>query len=66
VLCASGNDYTALKVTEKGIEAPTAKYGSVKDGVIANEKAGKKAYTDESWKAYIDALTAAVNMLNTP
>lgn len=66
VLCASGNEYTALKVTEKGIEAPTAKYGSVKDGVIANEKDGKKAYTDESWKAYIDALTAAVNMLNTP
>ena len=66
VLCASGNDYTALKVTEKGIEASTAKYGSVKDGVIANEKDGKKAYTDESWKAYIDALTAAVNMLNTP
>ncbi len=66
VLCSSGNEYTALKVTDKGIEAPTAKYGSVKDGVIANEKDGKKAYTDESWKAYIDALTAAVNMLNTP
>lgn len=67
VLCASGSDYSALKVTDKGIQASTAKYGTVKDGVIANEtKDGKKAYTDDSWKAYIDALTAAVNMLNTP
>lgn len=67
VLCASGSDYSALKVTEQGIQASTAKYGSVKDGLIVNQKQdGKKAYTDESWTNYINALKDAVNMLNTP
>ncbi len=67
VLCASGSDYSALKVTEQGIQASTAKYGSVKDGFIVNQKQdGKKAYTDESWTNYINALKDAVNMLNTP
>ena len=42
--------------------ASTVRFGTVKDGVIVNETAeGKQAYTDASWKAYIDALGAAVD-----
>ena len=46
--------------------ATTVRFGTVKDGVIVNETAeGKQAYTDKSWKAYIDALGAAVDTAQT-
>ena len=57
--------YTSDEVanyTEIATTASTVRFGAVKDGKLVNEDAeGNKAYTDASWKAYIDALGAAVD-----
>ncbi|MBE6719383.1 MAG: carboxypeptidase regulatory-like domain-containing protein [Ruminococcaceae bacterium] len=46
--------------------ASEVRFGTVKNGEIVNEDAeGNKAYTDASWKAYIDALGAAVDTAQT-
>ncbi|MBR3148593.1 MAG: hypothetical protein IKF64_00325 [Eubacterium sp.] len=46
--------------------ASTVRFGTVKNGAIVNEDAeGKQLYTDKSWKAYIDALGAAVDTAQT-
>ena len=46
--------------------ATKVRFGTVKDGVIVNEDAeGNQLYTAKSWKAYIDALGAAVTTAKT-
>ena len=49
-------NYTGITTT-----ATDVAFGSVKDGALVNENAdGSQAYTEASWKAYIDALGEAI------
>jgi len=60
------NDFTPSFDEEEGYSIAVADnasvgFGGVVDGYLANvDEEGNKKYTDSSWKAYVDALGAAV------
>lgn len=55
-----GNDYSNAKII---VNNGTALYGTINaNNELVNEEKGVKAYTDETWNAYVSALANAVDV----